>query len=130
MSTTCRPSNRAGFAGFVMAPYGGRAIGCILAYGSFFALAESRGGALSDSAHTAKRPSRGTEPEGYFSSCSASPPGWSMRIAQVFPFPPGRFEVKSRYRPSGDQRGALLSWLGEVKRFGSPPVVGTTQISL
>src|SRR6476620_913921 len=131
MSTTCRPSKRAGFAGLVMAPYGGRAIGCIFANGSFFMLAESRAGALSASDHTAKRPSRGTEPAGYFSSCSASPPGWSMRIAHVFPLaPPVRVEVKNRNRPSGDQRGDVLSWLGDVNRFGSPPAVGTTQISL
>src|ERR1700738_4520129 len=53
-----------------------------------------------------------------------------MRIAQLFPFPPGRGEVKNRMRPSADQRGALLSVLGDVKRCGSPPAVGTTQISL
>src|SRR4051812_24888824 len=53
-----------------------------------------------------------------------------MRIAQVFPLPPGRVDVKNRYFPSGDQRAALLSVLGDVKRCGSPPAVGTTQISL
>src|SRR5881397_2056214 len=53
-----------------------------------------------------------------------------MRMAQLFPLPPGRVELKKRYFPSGDQRGAELSVPGEVKRCGSPPAVGTTQISL
>jgi hypothetical protein len=51
-------------------------------------------------------------------------------MAQLFPFPPGRDDGKKRYFPSGDQRGALLSVLGDVKRCGSPPAVGTTQTSL
>jgi hypothetical protein len=37
-----------------------------------------------------------------------------MRMAHVFPFPPVRVDVKNRYRPSADQRGALLSVLGDV----------------
>src|SRR3954447_14567763 len=51
-------------------------------------------------------------------------------MAQRFPFPPLRDELKKRYFPSGDQRGLLLSVLGEVKRCGSPPEVGTTHTSL
>ena len=51
-------------------------------------------------------------------------------MAQLLPFPPARNDVKKRYFPSGDHRGALLSVPGEVKRCGSPPAVGTTQISL
>src|SRR5688500_10507249 len=52
-----------------------------------------------------------------------------MRSIQVLPFPPGRCEVKSNSFPSGDQRGFVLSALGDVKRRGSPPSVGTTQIA-
>ena len=44
-----------------------------------------------------------------------------MRSIQVVPLPPGRVDVKSRNLPSGDQRGLLLSVLGDVKRTGSPP---------
>src|SRR5258705_9440927 len=52
-----------------------------------------------------------------------------MRRIQVLPFPPGRCDVNTRYFPSGDQRGLELSVLGDVKRLGSPPDVGTTQTS-
>src|SRR3954471_6921171 len=52
-----------------------------------------------------------------------------MRNIQVLPFPPVRCDVKIRYLPSADQRGLELSVLGEVNRCGSPPAVGTTQIS-
>jgi hypothetical protein len=41
----------------------------------------------------------------------------------------GRVELKSSSRPSGDQRGPLLSRLGLVRRVGSPPSVPTSQIS-
>jgi len=37
-----------------------------------------------------------------------------MRIAQVFPRPPGRVEVKKRYFPSGEKRGPELSVPGAV----------------
>src|SRR5688572_19889627 len=52
-----------------------------------------------------------------------------MRNAHVRPLAPGRVEVKSRYFPSAEKRGFVLSVLGEVKRTGSPPAVGTTQTS-
>src|SRR5919109_220793 len=52
-----------------------------------------------------------------------------MRSIHVVPFPPGRFDVNIRYLPSGDQRGLLLSVLGEVKRIGAPPLTGTTHTS-
>src|ERR1051326_9135467 len=52
-----------------------------------------------------------------------------MRNIHVVPLPPGRVDVKRRNLPSGDQRGLLLSVLGEVKRTASPPDVGTTQTS-
>src|SRR6478672_28673 len=53
-----------------------------------------------------------------------------MRIAQRFPFPPVRDDVKNSHLPSGDQYGALLSVPGDVNRCGSPPAVGTTHTSL
>src|SRR4029077_16696686 len=99
MSVMCFPSKRAALAGLVMDANGGRAIGCILAKGSSFIFAGSAAGAVSASAHTAKRVSDGVEPDGYFSSCVASPLGWSMRMAQVFPLPPVRVDVKNRYFP-------------------------------
>jgi hypothetical protein len=37
-----------------------------------------------------------------------------MRSAHVVPLPPGRFDVKNRYFPSGDQRGFVLSAPGDV----------------
>src|SRR5690349_17154899 len=52
-----------------------------------------------------------------------------MRSIQVLPFPPVRLDVKIRYLPSADHRGLLLSVLGDVKRIGSPPLVGAIQIS-
>jgi hypothetical protein len=53
----------------------------------------------------------------------------SIRSTHVDPLPPGRFEVKNRYFPSGDQRGLLLSAPGDVYRTGVPPAVGTTHTS-
>src|SRR5881394_1300553 len=52
-----------------------------------------------------------------------------MRSIHVAPRPPGRFDVKIRYFPSGDQRGLLLSVLGDVKRVAAPPLVGATHTS-
>ena len=63
------------------------------------------------------------------STSKASPPGRSIRSAQVRPFPPGRVEVKSRSLPSGAQRGLVLSTPGEVIRAGSPPAAGTSHTS-
>ena len=74
-------------------------------------------------------PSRGEEPEDTLSTSKASPPGRSMRSAQVRPLPPGRVDAKSSSFPSGDQRGLLLSTPGEVSRIGSPPAAGTSQTS-
>ena len=51
-------------------------------------------------------------------------------MAHVFPFPPVRDDVKKRYLPSGDHLGEVLSVPGDVNRCGSPPALGTTQISL
>src|SRR6476620_6108781 len=53
-----------------------------------------------------------------------------MRIAQRFPLPPARVDVKKSHLPSGDHCGAVLSVPGDVNRCGSPPAVGTTQTSL
>jgi hypothetical protein len=74
-------------------------------------------------------PSRGEEPDGTLSTSKASPPGRSIRSAQVRPLPPGRVEEKRRSFPSGDQRGLLLSTPGEVSRIGSPPAAGTSHTS-
>ena len=63
------------------------------------------------------------------STSNASPPGWSIRRPQLRALLPGRLELKSSSFPSGDQRGFMLSMLGEVNRCGSPPSVPTTQIS-
>src|SRR5690606_32418923 len=131
-STMCMPSNRRGSSGWVIEPYGGLAIGGIAANGSFvLESAESRSssGRGAGCVKTAKRLSRGMEPVGYVSIWTASPAGRSMRSAHVDPLPPGRLELKKRYAPSGDQRGFELSVPGEVTRYGSPPSVGTTQIS-
>src|SRR5215475_7584741 len=129
MSYTCRPSNRDGSVGLVIAPNGGRAIGSIFAYGSSWCRALSAG-TESPSLHTARRPLLVTEvPRGKSCCWNASPPGWSMRSIQVEPCPPGRVDVKRRYFPSGDQRGLLLSVLGDVKRTAEPPLVGTTHTS-
>src|SRR5438093_13117202 len=52
-----------------------------------------------------------------------------MRNIHVLPRPPGRSEVKTRYFPSADHRGLLLSVLGDVNRTDAAPSVGTTQTS-
>ena len=64
MSTTWRPSKRLGSAGFVTAPYGGRAIGGIFAKGSSFIITESDDAAVSASTQMANRWSRGLDPCG------------------------------------------------------------------
>ena len=62
MSTTCRPSKRAGSDGRVIASYGGRAIACMRPNGSLpRAAASARGGSV----NTANDPSPGIEPFGY-----------------------------------------------------------------
>jgi hypothetical protein len=53
-----------------------------------------------------------------------------MRKPQVFAREPARVELKSRYFPSGENRGFELSVLGDVYRVGSPPPTGTTHTSL
>src|SRR5687768_12976222 len=104
-----------------MAPYGGRAIGCIFANGSSARRALSEGGEA-PSGHTEMREPAAVEPRhGNFSSWNASPAGWSIRSIQVFAFPPGRCDVNMSSLPSGDQRGLELSVLGEVYRCGGPP---------
>ena len=65
----------------------------------------------------------------------ASPAGWSMRRNQVLPplppSPPGRFDVKTSRRPSGDQAGPEALKLGLVSRTGSsPPAASASQIPL
>src|SRR5215218_10100298 len=83
------------------------------------------------SAKTHVRASRAYVPRvGRLSGWNASPPGRSMRSAQVFPLPPGRLDVKSSSAPSGENRGFELSVLGDVYRTGSPPAVGATHTSL
>ena len=111
-----------------MASNGGRATGCIRANG----LLPAAGGvgARPGSVHTPNELSAGIEPCGYVVNCVASPPGWSSRIAHVFPRPPGLFELKNRYLPSADHCGFELSVLGDVQRSGWPPALFTTQISL
>src|SRR5688500_16717585 len=104
-------------------------MGCIFEYGSLDCRALS-GGSESASDQTENAWLAGIAPSrGYFSSWNASPPGWSMRNIQVLPLPPGRCDVNSSSLPSGDQRGLVLSVLGDVKRRASPPAVGTTQTS-
>jgi hypothetical protein len=51
-------------------------------------------------------------------------------MPQVRPRVPGRWEVKSKWVPSGDHRGFELSYPALVKRWGAPPSDFTTQTSL
>src|SRR5688500_6585493 len=125
----CRPSNRFGSSGCVIAPYGGRAIGCMAENASRRRVESALVSGVTGSLHTAKLLSRGTDPLGWSCISIASPPGWSMRSPHVRTVDPGRVELKSRYLPSGEKRGFELSVLGDVYRVASPPAAGTTHTS-
>lgn len=63
-SMMCRPSKRAGSTGLVTAPNGGRAIGCMRAYGSAAPFRAAALSSVTGAAKTANLPSRGQEPVG------------------------------------------------------------------
>jgi hypothetical protein len=90
-----------------MDPNGGLAIAGIDAQESAGRALEVSRGIGSDV--TTNRLFAGLDPVGKLSISTASPPGWSIRRPQVRPLDPGRVDVKSSQRPSGDQRGFELS---------------------
>src|SRR2546421_11713059 len=95
MSYTWRPSKRDGSSGFVTAPYGGRAIACIFAYGSSPRRVES-GGVESASLHAVSgRPGVADEPAGYFPSGKPPPPAGPCETSKGLPERPGHSTWKS-----------------------------------